>query len=267
VTISQSARGYNSRVFQSERFFREAWPSISQAVESPADAARAVQWILSRAGLEPGARVLDAPCGFGRHSVELARRGYAVTGVDFNETELERAREAAHTARVALHLICEDMRDMEFDGEFDLAVNLFSSIGYFSDDEDRMLIDRFWHALAPGGVFVLDTRNRDQCVRSMPAEERVRVNDWTLRIENRFDPTTSRWTARWWRLPADAPEESPGTLVGESEIRLYAAHELRAMLRPERWSRVDLYGGLDGTPFSLDAPRLVFGARKPGQRL
>jgi D-alanine-D-alanine ligase len=248
-------------VFQSERFFREAWPTISQAVESAADAALAVRWIVGRAGLARGARVLDAPCGFGRHSIEFARRGFEVTGVDFSETELARAGEAATRAGVSVRLMCQDMRDMEFSGEFDLAVNLFSSIGYFSDDEDRMVLDRFWRALVPGGVFVVDTRNRDQVVRSQPPEERQRFEGWTLRIENRFDPSTSRWLARWWRLEDDA-DEGPGTLIGESEIRLYAAHELRAMLRPERWSQVDLYGGLDGTPFSLDAPRLVLVARK-----
>jgi D-alanine-D-alanine ligase len=249
-------------MFQSERFFREAWPAISQAVESPADAARAVRWIVGRAALPPGASVLDAPCGFGRHSVEFARRGFEVTGVDFNETELARAGEAARAAGVSVRLLCQDMRDMDFSGEFDLAVNLFSSIGYFSDDEDRMVLDRFWRALRPGGVFVLDTRNRDQAVRSLPAEERQRFDGWTLRIENHFDPSTSRWLARWWRLDGDVEEEGPGLLIGESEIRLYSAHELRGMLRPERWSRVDLFGALDGTPFSLDSPRLVLVARK-----
>jgi len=250
-------------VFQSERFFREAWPQFSQAFESPMDAASDVEWIGGLAGLGPGARVLDAPCGFGRHSIEFARRGYRVTGVDFSETELDRARKAAREAGVELALACQDIRDMEFAGEFDLAVNLFSSIGYFSDDEDRLVLDRFWRALDPGGLFVLDTRNRDQLVRSLPPEERRRVEGWTLRIENAFDPATSRWRARWWRLKrgsAKGPEAQE--LVGESEIRLYSAHELSAMLRPERWSRVELFGGLDGTPFSLDAPRLVLAAWK-----
>lgn len=247
-----------SAVFLSERFFREAWPTISQALESPVDAARAVHWILGVAGLRAGARVLDAPCGFGRHSIEFARRQCHVTGVDFNETEVRRAREAAQAAGMDIAVTCQDMRDMEFSSEFDLAVNLFSSIGYFSDDEDRLLLDRFWHALVPGGAFVLDTRNRDQAIRSMAAEERQAFDDWTLRIENSFDLTTSRWHARWWRLERNAGQ----TLIGESDIRLYAAHELRAMLRPERWSRVELYGGLDGTPFSLDAPRLVVVAWK-----
>ena len=248
-------------MFQSERFFREAWPAISQAVETSEDASREVRWILSVAGLAAGARVLDAPCGFGRHSVELARHGFRVTGVDFNETEVGRARATAATAGVALDLVCADIRDMEFQSEFDLAVNLFSSIGYFSDDEDRLLLDRFWRALAPGGVFVLDTRNRDQVVRSLPPEERRHADDWTLRIEHAFDVRTSRWTARWHRLPSGT-SGGAARLIGESEIRLYSAHELFAMLRPDRWARVDLYGGLDGTPFSLDSPRLVLVARK-----
>ena len=253
-------------VFQSERFFREAWPQISQAFESPMDAASDVQWITGLAALEPGGRVLDAPCGFGRHSIEFARLGYQVTGVDFSETELDRARKAAREAGVELTLACQDIRDLEFSGEFDLAVNLCSSIGYFSDDEDRLVLDRFWRALKPGGVFVLDTRNRDQLVRSLPPEERKRVNGWTLRIENAFDPATSRWRARWFRLKRASAKakdkEGAQELIGESEIRLYSAHELSAMLRPERWSRVELYGGLDGTPFSLDAPRLVLAAWK-----
>jgi SAM-dependent methyltransferase len=251
-------------VFQSERFFREAWPQISQAFESPTDAASDVEWIIGVAALEAAARVLDAPCGFGRHSIELARRGFQVTGVDFSETELDRARKAATGAGVPLRLVCQDIRDMEFPGEFDLAVNLFSSIGYFSDDEDRLVIDRFWRALKPGGVFVLDTRNRDQLVRSLPPEERKRANGWTLRIENAFDPATSRWRARWWRSKRATAKAKEGAaeLIGESEIRLYSAHELSAMLRPERWGHVALYGGLEGTPFSLDAPRLVLVARK-----
>jgi cyclopropane fatty-acyl-phospholipid synthase-like methyltransferase len=138
-------------VFQSERFFREAWPAISQALSTPEAAARAVRWILAVTGVKPGARVLDSPCGFGRHSVALARQGFRVTGVDFSDTELDRARVAARQAGVELDLLSADMRDTDFSSEFELAVNLDQSIGYFSDDEDRQLIDRFWRALVPEG--------------------------------------------------------------------------------------------------------------------
>src|SRR5205809_252261 len=142
---------------------------------------------------------------------------------------VERARSAAKSARVTMRLMCQDMRDMEFSGEFDLAVNLFSSIGYFSDDEDRLLLDRFWRALKPGGLFVLDTRNRDHSVRAMPPEERLPVDDGTLRIENRFDATTSRWHARWWRLPHEAGVAATGELVGPTEQLFSAAKDVSAL--------------------------------------
>ncbi|MGH7279108.1 MAG: SAM-dependent methyltransferase, partial [Candidatus Rokuibacteriota bacterium] len=218
-------------MFQSEAFFRDAWPVISQALNTPEGAARAVRWIVGVTGLKPGARVLDSPCGFGRHAVAFARLGYHVTGLDFNETELGRARDAAARTGVSVEWISQDMRDTDFASDFDLAVNLDQSIGYFSDDEDRQLIDRFWRALTPGGLFVLDTRNRDQCVRSLPAEERRQFDDWTLRIENGFDPVTSRWRARWSRIEGDAAHGERETGIGETDIRLYGAHELRAMLR------------------------------------
>ena len=70
--------------------------------------------------------------------------------------------------------------------------------------------------------------------------------------------------ARWWRLKRASAKSEEGAeeLIGDSEIRLYSAHELLAMLRPERWRKVELFGGLDGTPFSLDARRLVLVAWK-----
>jgi len=224
-------------VFQSERFFQEKWPQISQSVEST-DAASDVQWIASVTGLDSGASVLDAPCGFGRHSIEFARRGCPTTGVDFSETELGRARKAAADAGVSVTLACQDIRDLEFSGEFDLAVNLFSSIGYFSDDEDRLVLDRFWRALKPGGTFVVDTRNRDQCVRSLPPEERMR------RAARRSASRTSSIRPRVAGAPLVAPQARIGEirrgaeeLIGDSEIRLYSAHELLAMLRPSAGAR------------------------------
>src|SRR3989442_2391656 len=101
-------------VFQSERFFRETWPTISQALEPEAGARGAVRWIVGVAGLKPGARVLDAPCGFGRHAVALARLGYKVTGVGFNETQLGLPREAGRPAGVRAALFPADLRDTDF---------------------------------------------------------------------------------------------------------------------------------------------------------
>jgi SAM-dependent methyltransferase len=241
-------------MFDSQRFFEESWPKISQGFESETEAEAELGWILGHVRPPAGGRVLDAPCGFGRHALILARGGFDVTGVDLSETELARARERADAAGLRVRLVRQDMRDMEFRDEFHLALNLFSSIGYFSDDEDRLLLERFCTALRSGGTLVLDTRNRDHFVRHYAEEESVALPDGRVRIRSRFDPTTSRLHGTWWL--------EDGARLGETEIRLYAAHELYRMLRPERWSAVAVFGGLDGRPFDLDAPRLVLVARK-----
>ena len=106
------------------RFFDEAWPTISRGLESEADAESEVGWILGHVRPPAAGRVLDAPCGFGRHSMALVRRGFEVTGVDLSETELQRAKERAAAAGLPLQLVRQDMRDMDFSGEFDLALNL-----------------------------------------------------------------------------------------------------------------------------------------------
>ena len=237
------------------RFFDEAWPTISRGLESEADAESEVGWILGHVGPPAAGRVLDAPCGFGRHSMALARRGFEVTGVDLSETELQRAKERAAMAGLPLQLVRQDMRDMDFSGEFDLALNLFSSIGFFTDHEDRLLIDRFCTALKPGGAFVLDTRNRDSVIRDVASEETVRLPEGTARVENHFDVRTSRIQQDWWLENERRP-------LGRLEIRLYSVHELLRMLRPERWSHVELFGGLDGRPFALESPRIVLVATK-----
>ena len=241
-------------VFDS-RFFEEAWPTISRGLESEADAESEIGWIVGHVEPPVGGRVLDAPCGFGRHAMALARRGFDVTGVDLSETELRRAKDRAAAAGLPLQLVRQDMRDMDFSGEFDLALNLFSSIGFFTDDEDRLLIDRFCTALKPGGAFVLDTRNRDFVIHDVTSGETVRLPEGTARVENGFDVRTSRIEQDWWLEPERRH-------LGRLEIRLYSAHELLRMLRPERWSRVELFGGLDGRPFVLESPRIVLVATK-----
>jgi len=242
--------------FDSRRFFEESWPKISQGFESEAEAENEVGWILGHVRPPAEARVLDAPCGFGRHSLALARRGFRVTGLDLSETELGRARERARAAGLTLTLVRQDMRDMEFADEFDLALNLFSSIGYFSEDEDQLLLERFCSALRPGGAFVLDTRNRDHFVRHLLEEETCRLPDGTtVLIRNTLDLRTSRVHGEWWLEDGHRP-------LGQTETRLYSAHELYRKLRPARWSGVELFGGLDGRRLDLDSPRLVIIATK-----
>src|SRR5262245_6068727 len=80
-------------------------------------------------------RVLDVPCGFGRHSLELARRGHRVTGVDLSVEFIAEAREAAKAAKLKAEFKVGDMRRLQLDGGFDLACCLGNSFGYLEFDD------------------------------------------------------------------------------------------------------------------------------------
>lgn len=135
-----------------ERFFRRFWPVAGPAITAHTyESDREVESILRLLRLRPRARILDVPCGYGRHAVELARRGFQVTGVDISPKLLAQAREAARTRGVAAEFRRGDMRRLRYRQRFDAVLNLFTSFGYFGDREDLEVLKGFRRALRPGG--------------------------------------------------------------------------------------------------------------------
>ena len=103
-----------------------------------------------------GGRMLDVPCGVGRHAVELADRGFEVTGVDATGRYLETARRRAEEAGVDPELVGADMREFRRPEAFDLVLNVYTSFGYFEDrDDDRLTARNFHESLAEGGRLVM----------------------------------------------------------------------------------------------------------------
>ncbi len=97
--------------------------------------------------LPPGARILDVPCGGGRLSLEMARRGYRITGVDISDSLVESGRSGAGALDVAVSWECRDMRDLPWPGEFDAAFCWWSSFGYFDDSGNADFLMAVSHAL------------------------------------------------------------------------------------------------------------------------
>ncbi len=151
-------------------FFRTFWPVIGPAITAHrGGAAEDILPLLRRLKLPPGARILDVPCGFGRHSLLLARCGYRVTGVDISPELLARARRqaAAHSLPIAFRR--GNMRRLSGLRGFDLLLNLFTSFGYFGDAGDRIVLQGFYRALRPGGWLVMHLINRDLGGAPVPA--------------------------------------------------------------------------------------------------
>src|SRR2546423_4719061 len=154
---------------------------IDRAGAPAAEAAAAARL----AGLEPGADVLDCPCGYGRHSIPLARAGYHVVGADRSPALLEEARRRAGEGEWP-RWVEADHRELPFDGaSFDAVFNLFSSLGYRGEEGDRRTLSELRRVLRPGGALVVETMHRDRLARIFQPNQWEPLPDAGLLLEAR----------------------------------------------------------------------------------
>ncbi len=219
-------------------------------------AAGEVDRVVSLLGAEPGAALLDLCCGPGRHSLELARRGFRVTGVDRTAAFLDIARREADSLPV--EFLQADMREFRRPNAFAGVINLYSSFGYFEDPaDDRKSLGNIYRSLQPGGVIVLEMQGKEQIARDF------RERNW-LEWEDGFLLESSQISRDWGWL------ENRWIIVGEDGVgefvwghRLYSAAELTELLQNSGFADVRIYGDLAGIPYNQNARRLVAVARKP----
>jgi 2-polyprenyl-3-methyl-5-hydroxy-6-metoxy-1,4-benzoquinol methylase len=120
----------------------------------------------------PGPRILDLCCGFGRITLEMARRGFCATGVDITESYLETARDEAAYENLEVEYIHSDVRSFKRPAAFDVAVNLYISFGYFENpDDDRLLARNAFDSLKAGGSFIIETLGKEIAVRDFVEAE------------------------------------------------------------------------------------------------
>jgi SAM-dependent methyltransferase len=237
--------------FFKNSFYNPASPAA--VAHAPAEAA----FVLKQLKLKKGAALLDLCCGPGRHAVEFAKKGLLVTGVDLSGEYLKEAAARAKKKGVRLRLLRGDMRRLKFRGEFDAAVNLFTSFGYFlkfSDDERTLA--GVAEALKPGGLFLIDLVNGD-CVRAAFTPRDWHDMDDHYLLEEREDDGDGIRNA-WTRVD----KKTGKAQRREFFTRLYGRRRLSAALRKAGLKPLKFWGGFDGRPLSSKTIRLICLARK-----
>lgn len=238
--------------YEDETFWAEFFPSLFPDRRWEA-AAGEVDEVLALLGLEEEAPVVDAGCGPGRHSLELARRGYRVTGVDRTPLYLEMARQQAEADSLEVTFVQDDLRLFRQEEAFDAAVNLFTTFGYFDDPEDdRKVVRNLYDSLRPGGRLLMDMMGKEVVARAFQPRNWSELDDGTLMLEERT------------LLDGWGGVENRWVLIRENDrverrfrVRLYSGSELENLLLSVGFATVDLYGALDGRPYDLKARRLV----------
>lgn len=217
-------------------FFAGLYSQVLPSSFSPAQTLSHVRLVRRLLALRKNERVLDIPCGQGRLTIPLARAGLTMTGVDLIPTYIRQARQHARSAGVAARFIQADMRQIEFDAEFDAAFNWFGSFGYFSHRQNELFLGRVWKALKPGGRILLEGLNRSWLVRHLAGPNQEQVGPVLINHQSHFNRTASRLNDVWTLTKGRRVERH------RISMRVYTGGEIRQMLRAAGFVDIQLLG-------------------------
>jgi ubiquinone/menaquinone biosynthesis C-methylase UbiE len=222
----------------------------SKAGTTEAEVAR----VLRRTKVRPPADLLDLACGTGRHSLALAERGFAVTGLDYSKPYLEQARKTAKKGPLPVGFVRGDMRDLKAHfpaNSFDAVVSLFNSFGYFDKRADDFKVLReVYRVLRPGGWFVLNTLNEGGVLKRLKrpiAMGREPLPGVFAIDEARYDRKALRTICRWTIVDARRPKAAVHRLDFAQNV--YSHAELKRLLRRAGFTVVTTWGVLAGGRF------------------
>ena len=215
---------------------------------------REVDFICDVLELPREAQVLDLFCGAGRHSLELARRGYAATGVELNPDYLKLANELSEGEHNPPNFIQGDVRRVDFGVGYDAVVIMFNSFGYFNDEEDKLVLAKIFDALKERAKFLIEVLNKDWMIRNFTEIGESEIRGIRVEEKRRFDVLTSRINFIIERYEKDR------VITKEGSWRVYSANELKNVLEAIGFRFIAGYSNLEKQPLTKDTRlmRMVF---------
>ena len=213
-----------------------------------------VDFIINVLDLPEGGKVLDLFSGIGRHSIELAKRGYKPIGIEYNQEYLNIAQSRALENNATVEFIHGDVREVNYGSDFDAAIIMYQSFGYFSDEDDKNVLSKIYYALRKNGRFLIEILNRNWLLKNFVAQEESMFNDVKIREERNFDHKTNRVNFVIRRYKDNDIEVKKGSW------KIYSADEMTHICNTIGFKFVAGYNDLDESPLQKNTRlmRLVF---------
>ncbi|KYZ77174.1 methyltransferase type 11 [Anaerosporomusa subterranea] len=224
---------------------------------SPVGTHQEVAFIVETLGIAPQAKILDLYCGYGRHAIELAKSGYLVTGVDGTQAFIDIARQKAIEAGVSICFEQKDMRELAYDNQFDAVINMFAAFGYFSDEENALVLKQIANALHSGGFLLMDLLNRELMARSnLNRYWRHPSGEYVLSYKAELQHGTAK-------MKREVINQNSGKkLRYEFDLRSYSLYEIETLLENSGLKIRSTFGNFDRTLYNHESPRLIVLAQK-----
>ncbi len=242
--------------YEQDGFWKTIAPLLFNS-ERMQSAGQEVEQIVLLLKLQPGVSICDLCCGIGRHSVELGRLGYCVTGVDRTGLFIEQAKQKANEQGLNIRFVQDDMRSFCEPNAFDGVINVFTSFGYFEEAaDDKRVLENVYKSLKEDGEFLIEIIGKEVLARIFQ-EKRWWEEDGVIILEEaKLSKDWSSVDNRWIIIRDGKRDEF------RFSLRLYSAAKLSELLKSCGFRQVEIYGDLSGSPYDQTAKRLVVAAYK-----
>lgn len=244
-------------------WYKKVWSLDIKDQSWTEETKKQVDFIIDELHLKGDERILDLACGYGRHSLEFARRGFCVTGVDITPDYIDFAKCRAETEKLDARFICSDIRAVNFINEFDVVINMADgAVGYLENDEENSKIfEVISKALKPGGKHFMDIMNRSYAETHFPCRL------WEAG-EKCLTLSEFEWESDTKTLIYGQADYKYGETLSKPDIndgntiRLYSADEIREIFSKLKMTVCKTYSDFDGNPSSDNKIQLMVYSEK-----
>lgn len=227
------------------RFWRAAGATMAE---------RDAELVASLLDLDPGASVVDVPCADGRIALRLAAAGYAVTGIEIAEAEVEHARAAAAAAGLEARFLTGDLRALPDVGPADALVSWGNSFGYLAHADTVRSLAGMRRLLRPGGRLLLESMTVAESLLTgtIAPHSETAFGGIVMRRTNRYNAAESRLETEYELSDASGAVER-----ARAAHHVYTAAEVARLLAAAGFTAIRLLGEDGDMPYSLGSPRLI----------
>ncbi len=231
-------------------WYRNIWSMNIKNMSWVEETDSQIDFIIKTLDLKGSERILDLACGFGRHSIALARKGFDVVGIDITKDYIDYARQIVKDESLKAEFLCSDIRELDYREVFDVVLNLADgAIGYLENDiENIKIFDLISKALKPGGKHLLDICNVDHAMEYFP--EKV----WEIGTESvslpefSWDAEKKRMLYGGFTIKFGEIAKKPDSMTAHSSIRLYSENELIEIFNKREMKIIETYSDYIGNP-------------------
>lgn len=244
-------------------WYRKIWSLDIKSQSWTEDTQKQVDFIIHALDLKGDERILDLACGFGRHSLELARRGFHVTGADITRVYVEDALKQAREEKLDAEFILSDIREISFYNSYDVVINMADgAIGYLENDEENSKIfDVIAKALKPGGKHFMDIMNAGYADTRFPCQLWDAGERGLTLSKFEWDKNTRIMMYGQKDFPYGRDLYKPDITKG-NPTRLYDMAEICGIMSQRNMKVVKGYGNFLGEPASDNEIQMLIYSQK-----